>query len=171
MGRPPPLDWWKWSSGHWTQMNTWLPKPTNKLLPFTKRMGIRLHKIDGLHGVDEWGPERRHDGYKGRSLFWSFPWIFPSDSATLNCLLDVEFWFFLGENLGLQPCVFGVHFYLWILFSWVHGGEASGLCVSVPPMNASSIGNPLWLICGWTTTEALFTLRLRLRADNGPWNF
>lgn len=113
MGRPPPLDWWKWSSGHWTQMNTWLPKPTKKLLPFTKRMGVRLHKIDGLHGVDEWGSERRHDGYKGRSLFWSFPWIFPSDSATLNCLLDVEFWFSLwffwgriwGCNLACLVCI------------------------------------------------------------------
>jgi hypothetical protein len=45
-------------------------------------------------------------------------------------------------HMGLQPCVFGGHFYLWILSSWVHGGEASGLCVSVP-MNAPSIGNPL----------------------------
>ncbi len=44
--------------------------------------------------------------------------------------------------LGLQHCVFGGHCYLWILFSWVHGGEASGLCVLVP-MNAPSIGNPL----------------------------
>jgi hypothetical protein len=42
----------------------------------------------------------------------------------------------------LQHCVFGGHCYLWILFSWVHGGEASGLCVLVP-MNAPSIGNPL----------------------------
>jgi hypothetical protein len=39
---------------------------------------------------------------------------------------------------GLQPCVFGGHFYLWILFSWIHGGEASGLCVSVP-MNECTI--------------------------------
>ncbi len=88
----------KWSFS----LNKHLIAKTNKqLLPFTKRMGIRLHKIDGLHGVDEWDLKGGMMGIKG-DLYsgWSFPWIFPSDSATLNCLLDVEFWFSLVVFCG-----------------------------------------------------------------------
>jgi hypothetical protein len=43
-----------------------IAKTNKQLLPFTKRMGIiRLHKIDGLHGVDEWDLKGGMMGIKG----------------------------------------------------------------------------------------------------------
>ncbi len=77
-------------------------------------------------------------------------------------------------------CVFGEHFYyLWILFSWVHGARGEWvMCLGThectihwkPVMTHLSMNHKtealftlrLRLIRGSTATEALFTLRLRL---------